>query len=98
MAVDKGAITDEHVLVVSVEHFPSSQSLSIDCYAEIRRWASWVLGRLVLGRSVTLLHRSEEDPLHHNKPHPALPGTGPRSTGVQRQAAGSWWASSGTWL
>ncbi|KAL6784615.1 CGL125 [Auxenochlorella protothecoides x Auxenochlorella symbiontica] len=41
VAVDKGAITDEHVLVVSVEHFPSSQSLSIDCYAEIRRyWAA----------------------------------------------------------
>lgn len=36
-AIDKGAITDSHVLLVSVEHFPSTLSLSPTCHAELEK-------------------------------------------------------------
>lgn len=38
LALDKGAITDNHVLVVSIEHHPSSQVVSTDCFAEVERY------------------------------------------------------------
>ena len=40
MAVDKGAITDSHVLVLPIEHFPSSLHLSPSTYAEMERYLS----------------------------------------------------------
>ena len=40
MAVDKGAITDSHVLVLPIEHFPSSLHLSASAYAEMERYLS----------------------------------------------------------
>ena len=40
MAVDKGAITDSHVLVLPIEHFPSSLHLSSSTYAEMERYLS----------------------------------------------------------
>ena len=40
VAVDKGAITDSHVLVLPIEHFPSSLHLSASTYAEMERYLS----------------------------------------------------------
>ncbi len=40
MAVDKGAITDSHVLVLPIEHWPSSLHLSASAYAEMERYLS----------------------------------------------------------
>lgn len=40
VAVDKGAITDSHVLVLPIEHFPSSLHLSVSTYAEMERYLS----------------------------------------------------------
>ena len=40
MALDKGAITDSHVLVLPVEHFPSSLHLSASAFAEMERYLS----------------------------------------------------------
>ena len=36
LTLDKGAITDQHVLVVPIDHFPSSVSLSPPCFTEVR--------------------------------------------------------------
>lgn len=35
LTLDKGAITDQHVLVVPIDHFPSSVSLSPPCFTEV---------------------------------------------------------------
>ena len=40
MAQDKGAITDSHVLVLPIEHFPSSLHLSASAFAEMERYLS----------------------------------------------------------
>ena len=40
MALDKGAITDSHVLVLPIEHFPSSLHLSASAFAEMERYLS----------------------------------------------------------
>ena len=40
MAVDKGAITDRHVLVLPIEHYPSQLSLSPSSFAEMERYLS----------------------------------------------------------
>jgi diadenosine tetraphosphate (Ap4A) HIT family hydrolase len=40
VAIDKGAITDDHVLVVPVEHFASSQALPHAAHAELERYLS----------------------------------------------------------
>ena len=38
--MDKGAITDSHVLVLPIEHFPSSLHLSASTYTEMERYLS----------------------------------------------------------
>ena len=40
VALDKGAITDSHVLVLPIEHFPSSLHLSASTFAEMERYLS----------------------------------------------------------
>ena len=40
VALDKGAITDSHVLVLPIEHFPSSLHLSASAFAEMERYLS----------------------------------------------------------
>ena len=40
VAVDKGAITDSHVLVLPIEHWPSSLHLSASAYSEMERYLS----------------------------------------------------------
>ncbi|KAK9811513.1 hypothetical protein WJX72_005124 [[Myrmecia] bisecta] len=40
MAVDKGAITPMHVLLVPIEHYPNTLTLSASCYAEMERYLS----------------------------------------------------------
>ena len=37
VALDKGAITGEHVLVLPVEHYASSQAATAGAYAEMER-------------------------------------------------------------
>ena len=44
LAVDKGAITDQHVLVLPVEHFPSSLTFSPAAYEEMERYAGPCVG------------------------------------------------------
>ena len=38
MALDQGAITDHHVLVLPVEHFPSSLAAPTSTTEEMQRW------------------------------------------------------------
>ncbi|KAF5835451.1 CwfJ C-terminus 1-domain-containing protein-like protein [Dunaliella salina] len=40
VTLDKGAISDYHVLLVPVDHFPSSVSLSPPCFTEMERYLS----------------------------------------------------------
>ncbi len=40
MALDKGAINGQHVLLVPIEHLPSTLALSPTCYAEVERYLS----------------------------------------------------------
>jgi hypothetical protein len=39
VALDKGAITDQHVLVLPVEHYPSTQAAPASTTEELQRWA-----------------------------------------------------------
>ena len=56
MAVDKGAITDSHVLVLPIEHWPSSLHLSASAYAEMERYLSAL--RSCFAAKVQLTHLS----------------------------------------
>ena len=38
--MDKGPITDQHVLVLPVEHFPSQLALPPSAFAEVERFLS----------------------------------------------------------
>jgi hypothetical protein len=38
VAVDKGAINDGHVLIVPIEHYPSSLGVSASAYAEMDKY------------------------------------------------------------
>ena len=38
MAVDKGPITPDHALVLSIEHFPSQLAVPASTYSEIERY------------------------------------------------------------
>lgn len=40
VVLDKGAITDSHVLVLPIEHFPNSLHLSASTFAEMERYLS----------------------------------------------------------
>lgn len=41
VALDKGAITEQHVLVLPVEHFPCSLAAPTSATEEMQRWAWW---------------------------------------------------------
>ena len=53
MVLDKGPISDSHVLVLPVEHFPSQLSLSASSFAEMERYLSAL--RSCFASQVTLL-------------------------------------------
>ncbi len=40
VALDKGPITPQHVLIVPIEHFPSSMAVPEGCYEEMQRYLS----------------------------------------------------------
>eukprot|EP00798_Chlamydomonas_sp_ICE-L_P008737 gene8737-33599_t len=40
IAVDKGAINDSHVLVVPIEHYPSSAALKPETFIEVEKYLS----------------------------------------------------------
>lgn len=54
LAVDKGAISDSHVLVVSVEHQPCSQALSPEAFGEVERYLA-ALGACWRARGASLV-------------------------------------------
>ncbi len=58
MAVDKGPIVDEHVLVLPIEHYASQVSLSPTALAELERFLSALRSLLSLP-SLSLPRRSE---------------------------------------
>lgn len=37
LALDKGPISDEHVLIIPVDHYASSMALTPLCYSEVER-------------------------------------------------------------
>jgi diadenosine tetraphosphate (Ap4A) HIT family hydrolase len=39
VALDKGPITDQHVLILPIEHYPSTLHLSLGAWEEMERWA-----------------------------------------------------------
>ncbi|GLC41621.1 hypothetical protein PLESTB_000695700 [Pleodorina starrii] len=58
LAVDKGPITSEHVLLVPIDHHPASVALSPTCFAEMERYLSALRSMFAsLGRELVAFER-----------------------------------------
>jgi diadenosine tetraphosphate (Ap4A) HIT family hydrolase len=54
LAIDKGPISDTHVLILSVEHYPNTMTLQSQAYAELHRLVD-ALARAYKSRDMVLV-------------------------------------------
>ncbi|KXZ54774.1 hypothetical protein GPECTOR_4g844 [Gonium pectorale] len=93
LALDKGAITPEHVLLVPIDHHPASVGLSPNCFAELERYLAALralyasMGRELVAFERHLSLRNKGGNHCHVNVLAVTPAAGARAAGAFRAAA-----------